>query len=64
MDTFVELADTLSNDYDIGDFLLMLVERCSEILQVTTGGVLLETPPGDVDLAAATSDTMKGAGGP
>lgn len=59
LDTFVSLADTLSSDYDIGEFLQLLVERSSELLQVATGGVLLETPEGALRLAAATSDRMK-----
>lgn len=59
LDTFVELADTLSNEYDIGEFLLTLVHRSSEVLQVAAAGVLLENPQGDVELAAATTDKMK-----
>lgn len=59
MDTFVEMADTLASDYDIGEFLHTLVERCAEILNVETGGVLVEGPDGHLQLAAATSDEMK-----
>lgn len=59
LDTFVSLADTLSSEYDIADFLQLLVERCSEILHVATGGVLLEGPGGALRLAAATSEKMK-----
>ena len=59
MDTFVELADTLSSDYDVGEFLHTLVERCTTVLQVKTGGVLVEAPDGQLRLAAATSDSMK-----
>lgn len=59
LDTFVSLADTLSRDYDVGEFLLMLVERCSELLAVAAGGVLLENPEGHLELAAATTDRMK-----
>lgn len=59
MDTFVEMADTLASDYDIGDFLQTLIERCSVILEVETGGVLLEDPEGNLRLAAALSDSMR-----
>ena len=59
IDTFVQLADTLSSDYDIGEFLHLLVERCSEVLQVAAAGVLLENPQGQLELAAATTDDMK-----
>lgn len=58
-ETFVELADTLSSEYDIGDFLQTLVDRCGEILEVGTGGVLIEGPEGNLRLAAATSEIMK-----
>lgn len=58
IDTFVELADTLASDYDIAEFLHMLVERCEEILQVDAGGVLVEGPGGGLGLAAATSEKM------
>lgn len=57
-DTFVELADTLASDYDIGDFLQMLVDRCGAILDVRTGGVLVEGSRGVLQLAAATSAIM------
>lgn len=57
-EAFVELADTLASDYDIGDFLQMLVDRCGAILDVRTCGVLVEGPRGDLQLAAATSATM------
>lgn len=59
IDTFVQLADTLSSDYDIGEFLHLLVERCSEVLQVAAAGVLLESPDGQLELAAATTNHMK-----
>lgn len=59
MDTFVELADTLTSDYDIGDFLQTLVDRLDELLDVDTAGVMLETPEGELRLAAASSELMK-----
>lgn len=59
MDTFVELADTLVHDYQIGEFLHLLVERCQEILEVDAGGVLLESSNGALNLAAATSEKME-----
>jgi GAF domain-containing protein len=58
MDTFVELADTLASDYDLGEFLHLLVDRCAEILGADTAGVLLETERGDLRLAAAVSEEM------
>lgn len=57
-DTFVDLADTLASDYDVGEFLQLLVQRCEEVLSVTTCGVLLEAPEGELHLAAATTREM------
>lgn len=59
MDTFVELADTLASDYDIGALLHKLVERCEAILSVAAAGVLVESPDGGLRLVAATSSEMK-----
>lgn len=58
MDTFVDLADTLASDYDVGEFLQLLVQRCGCVLSVTTCGVLVEAPEGELRLAAATSGAM------
>lgn len=58
-ETFIELADTLASDYEIGEFLHTLVERCAEILRVSTAGVVIESRAGTLRLAAATSDEME-----
>lgn len=58
LDTFVELADTLASDYDVGEFLQLLVDRCSDLLLADTAGVLLEADGGKPALAAATSGEM------
>ena len=55
VDTIIELADTLASDYDVGDLLHMLVERCVAVLDVAAGGVLLEAADGHLRVAAATS---------
>lgn len=59
MATFVELADTLANDYEVGEFLTYLLERCAIILSADTAGMLLESPEGNLRLAAATSPEME-----
>lgn len=59
MDTFVALADTLASDYEIGEFLHLLVERCANVLQVSAGGVLVEDPEGQLRLAASLSPAME-----
>ncbi len=58
-DTFVELADTLAGDFDVSEFLGMLVDRCAKILGASTGGVALENASGLLQLAAANSEEME-----
>ncbi|MGI5469891.1 ANTAR domain-containing protein [Streptomyces sp. CA-132043] len=42
--TFVELADTFVDDFDIIDFLHQLTVRCREILAITDAAVVLAWP--------------------
>jgi GAF domain-containing protein len=59
LDTFVELADSLTNDYDVSEFLTVLVERCAEVFDAACAGVMLESPEGVLRLAAGSSTEMK-----
>jgi hypothetical protein len=43
-DVFVELADTLTTDFDVVDFLHLLTQRCTDLLDVDTAGLLLSDP--------------------
>ncbi|MGW2818596.1 hypothetical protein [Streptomyces sp. NPDC001415] len=43
-DTFVLLADTLTDDFDLVEFFQTLCERCIELLPVTAAGLLLVRP--------------------
>jgi transcriptional regulator with GAF, ATPase, and Fis domain len=56
---FVELADTLVDDFDVLDFLSMLVERCVELLDVTAAGVVLSDQKGGLRMAAASSERAR-----
>lgn len=58
IDTFVEFAGTLAGDFEVGEFLQLLVDRCAELLAADTAGVLLEAPDGSLRIAAATSEEM------
>ena len=59
LETFVELADALSGDVDVDEFLALLVERCAAVFEVSTAGVMLETRKGNLQLAVASSAEMQ-----
>jgi GAF domain-containing protein len=56
--TFVELADTLVDDFDVVELLTLLADRCVEVLDVSAAGLLL-APEGDLRVVAASSDAMR-----
>lgn len=58
VDTFADLADTLVHDFHIGEFLHLLVERCTTVLDADVAGVLLETAGGELKVSAVTSAVM------
>jgi transcriptional regulator with GAF, ATPase, and Fis domain len=53
---FVELADTLVDDFDTMEFLGMLAERCVDLLEVAAAGVILVDSRGNLRVAAASSE--------
>jgi hypothetical protein len=55
-DTFVDLADTMVDDFDVIDFLHMLTDRSVRLLSVSAAGVVLADPRGELRVAAASSD--------
>jgi transcriptional regulator with GAF, ATPase, and Fis domain len=55
-DTFVDLADTMVDDFDVIDFLHMLTDRSVRLLSVSAAGVVLADPRGQLRVAAASSD--------
>jgi transcriptional regulator with GAF, ATPase, and Fis domain len=52
---FVELADTLVNDFDLMDFLHLLSERCVDLLGVDAAGILLTDQQDRLQLVAAST---------
>ncbi|MFD0305249.1 GAF and ANTAR domain-containing protein [Streptomyces sp. NPDC127119] len=57
---FVDLADTLVQDFDVIGFLYTLAEHCVHLLDVTAAGVLLAAPGGWlVDVAATDERTRR-----
>lgn len=57
--TFVELADSLVEDFDVVDLMVLLTERCVELLDATAAGLLLGDNRGGLHLMAATNDALE-----
>jgi hypothetical protein len=55
--TFVELADSLVDEYDVIELLQLLSERCVELLGVDAAGLELDDPQGVPQPVAATGLT-------
>lgn len=53
-DTLVELADTLVSDYELLQFLDLLVERSRDVLHAGAGGVMLAGDSGHLQLLTST----------
>ncbi|MGK4595269.1 GAF and ANTAR domain-containing protein [Amycolatopsis sp. w19] len=56
---FVELADTLVDEFDMLEFLNSLVERCVELLDIAAAGVVLSDQKGKLAMAAASSEQAR-----
>jgi GAF domain-containing protein len=57
--TLVELADTLVDDFDLLELLVLLVERSVELLDASAAGVLLADEQGQLRLMASTSEAIE-----
>ena len=57
--TFVELADTLVDSFDLIDFLHVLSDRCVALLGVSEAGVVLVDPAGHLRVLASSSERMR-----
>jgi GAF domain-containing protein len=57
--TFVELADTLVDDFDVVELLTRLADRCVELLDVAAAGLMLVAPDGDLRVMASSSEAMR-----
>jgi len=58
-EAFVELADTLVDDFDVVDFLHQVTVRCAEVLDVSAAGVLLTDQRGALRVVAASTEQTR-----
>ena len=59
VETLVELADTLVDEYDVVDFMQTLAERSVELVGVSEAGIMLADSNGQLRHAACSSERMR-----
>jgi GAF domain-containing protein len=57
--TFVELADTLVNDFDVLDFLSTLAQKCADLLDASEVGIMLVNSEGSLKVVASSSERAR-----
>ena len=57
--TFVDLADSLVDEFDVFDLLNILVERCSDVLGVAAAGLLFADGQDQLQVAASSSESAR-----
>lgn len=58
-DVFVEMADTLVDDFDVIEFLHVMTERCVQLLGVSAAGLLLTDGRDALQVVAASSERTR-----
>jgi GAF domain-containing protein len=58
-EVFVELADTLVEEFDVVDFLQTLTERCVELVDTDAAGLMLDDQRGDLQVVAYTHESAR-----
>lgn len=56
--TFVEMADSLVDDFDVVDLLTKLADRCVEVFDVAAAGLMLASD-GELRVLASSSEAMR-----
>jgi GAF domain-containing protein len=59
VETFVTLADTLVDGYDIVDLLHTLVDTCSALVSASAGGILLVNEHRQLEVVASTNERSR-----
>ena len=57
--TFVEIADTLVDDFDVVDLLTVLADRCVEVLDVDAAGLMIASADGELRVLGSSSNAMR-----
>jgi GAF domain-containing protein len=58
-EVFVELADTLVEEFDVVDFLQTLTERCVELVDTDAAGLMLDDQRGNLRVVAHTHESAR-----
>src|SRR3954447_20216116 len=58
-EVFVELADTLVDEFDVVDLLQTLTERCIELVDADAAGLMLDDQRGNLHLVAHTHESAR-----
>ncbi len=59
VETFVDLVDSLVDDYDVVEFLEALAARCVELLGISEAGIMLVDPGERLRYVASSSERMR-----
>jgi GAF domain-containing protein len=57
--TFVQLADSLVDDFDLIELLTLLSDRCVELFEAGAAGILLADQRGSLQVIAASSEQAR-----
>ena len=58
-ETFVQVADTLVDEFDLIDFLTLVTERAAELAGAAASGLLLSDEQGRLQFMAASTESAK-----
>jgi GAF domain-containing protein len=58
-DVFVEVADTLVDDFDVIEFLELVTRHTAEVSQAASAGLLLADPVGQLQYMASSAESVR-----
>lgn len=61
--TFVDLADSLVDNFDVVEFLTMLADRCVRVIDVAAAGLMLASAGGEAAGAGIVQRSNEGSRG-